>query len=381
MTRESDSGPPPSEPDTDLSRFYSGGDGSSKESAVIIDLSGAPDDVSRGMVGIQLEHHWIGLRFPGAQLVSQSTVDDQGRAFDLFTIRLPSGEEKMVYFDLGSFFAKPESAPPLPEASRRSRLVWLASFVGLLLVVGMLAWSTRARRLTEVNPLWIIFFGGLFSWIGWLKALPAMIRSRLAGGRLHLVVAAAVVLIFIEWLSIWHFLPGAKVYLDNFSGADVELFLDNKSWLPLPKGTSRTATLSRGSRGLTVREAGTGRILDQHPIDAYDSGPYVLNVLGAQTYYRGTITYNTDPWLVPGREPTEETLAGERWFQARVTYLFERPAASIEVRRSERDRFRPIARSYLLRHRLDEIAVPEDLLRWQSAAPLRGRTNIGLPKP
>ncbi len=335
----------------DFGLVYTGGDGSSLEKAVVIDVSPFKGEASPGIVGVKLEHIWIDAQFPGAKPLEQRLSVTECRICDVITIRLPSGEERSIYFDIGNFFPRERPVPSSPVLSSSRLLGWFGWTAGVVAVVGLVAWWTRDTRMTEVNPGWIVFFGGLVSLILWLRALPAMTRSPLGGGRLHLVLAAGIVLSFAEWLLIWHFFPGFRVHLDNFSNSDVELLLNNKAWSTLSRNSSKRATISRGSWTVTVREAVTGKTLDEVPIGSYDSGPYILNVLGAQAYYQGSVTYG-EPWPPPTKREPHETTTRERWISARVNYLFEHPPRSIELNTPKDAPPRSVTRTYLLREPL-----------------------------
>ena len=77
---------------------YSGGDGTTAQSAVVIS---AADHVS----GVDAEYDWIRVNLPGAKLESQSLVHG-AKMYDMFEVVLPSGEKRNVFFDISSFFGK-----------------------------------------------------------------------------------------------------------------------------------------------------------------------------------------------------------------------------------------------------------------------------------
>ena len=78
---------------------YSTGDGLSKETAIVI--SGATDT----RAGIEAEYRWIETHLPGTTIESQSLVMGP-KPLDAFTVKLPSGETRKVYFDISAFFGK-----------------------------------------------------------------------------------------------------------------------------------------------------------------------------------------------------------------------------------------------------------------------------------
>jgi len=79
---------------------FAGGDGTAPEKAVVI--QGAHDTEA----GIRAEHEWIAAHHPGAEVTGQRLGGFQGRPQDVLTIRMPSGEEQIVYFDISGFFGK-----------------------------------------------------------------------------------------------------------------------------------------------------------------------------------------------------------------------------------------------------------------------------------
>ena len=77
---------------------YSGGDGTTAESAVVIH---APDSAS----GVRAEYAWIEANLPGARVESQALIPGK-RSYDRFEVVLPSGESRTIYFDISAFFGK-----------------------------------------------------------------------------------------------------------------------------------------------------------------------------------------------------------------------------------------------------------------------------------
>jgi hypothetical protein len=78
---------------------YGGGDGRTTDTAVvIIGACGSAD-------GISAEYAWLELNLPGAKPKSQSLITGK-RAYDLFVVVLPSGDEREVYFDISAFYGR-----------------------------------------------------------------------------------------------------------------------------------------------------------------------------------------------------------------------------------------------------------------------------------
>ena len=84
---------------TDLIRF-SGGDGSSVESAVLIE--GARNEEE----GIVAESYWISRNRPGWRKGDQALINGNGRQFDRIIYASPDGKQTTIFFDITSFFGK-----------------------------------------------------------------------------------------------------------------------------------------------------------------------------------------------------------------------------------------------------------------------------------
>jgi hypothetical protein len=81
----------------------SGGDGSTRETAVIVE---APTS----MVGIPAEYRYI-AQVCGTQGVdwergTQALMEHEGRYYDSIQVKLKDGEERTFWFDITSFFGK-----------------------------------------------------------------------------------------------------------------------------------------------------------------------------------------------------------------------------------------------------------------------------------
>lgn len=81
--------------------LYSGGDGTSEEEAVVINTT----DHFRG---VKAEYEWLekelGPRGSGWKVKSQMQLKKDGRSFDSLRVVLPSGEERLYYFDTSNFY-------------------------------------------------------------------------------------------------------------------------------------------------------------------------------------------------------------------------------------------------------------------------------------
>ncbi len=128
-------------------------------------------------------------------------------------------------------------------------------------------------------------------------------------------------------LAIHLWFPVGRVIVDNGAGRAVRIRLDGADWVAAGRGTgAATATLRAGSYSIEiVDEAG---VVDDKFQAAVDSaGPYILNVLGAATYTRGTQDYG-DAAFGAGRT---EAVVRDKWIKADADFVFEEPPSSISV--------------------------------------------------
>ena len=83
---------------------YAGGDGSSKEKAIII--KGA----ASSMEGIAAEYQYLsdrfGVRGSDWSLELQSLVQEKGKSYDVMNLLLKDGSKLTLYFDISEFFGK-----------------------------------------------------------------------------------------------------------------------------------------------------------------------------------------------------------------------------------------------------------------------------------
>jgi len=74
--------------------------GDSKENAVVF------ENVTNGLVGVQLEYEWIADNFPDYEVQHQSIDDKDGRVFDLISIVNSKGQKKLIYFDVTEWYGR-----------------------------------------------------------------------------------------------------------------------------------------------------------------------------------------------------------------------------------------------------------------------------------
>ena len=83
-------GPPP---------LFSGGDGSSAESAIVVHVNNEVD-------GIRAEHTWIHDHMPGSTIQGQALIVGSGRKYDRMQVMAADGTAHILYFDISQYFGK-----------------------------------------------------------------------------------------------------------------------------------------------------------------------------------------------------------------------------------------------------------------------------------
>jgi len=76
---------------------YSGGDGLSFETAVLI------EGATRA-TGIQAEYAWLAQQYPGYRRGIQALTKFNGRMYDIIEIRTADGASKRIHFDITGFW-------------------------------------------------------------------------------------------------------------------------------------------------------------------------------------------------------------------------------------------------------------------------------------
>jgi hypothetical protein len=197
----------------------------------------------------------------------------------------------------------------------------------LVLVVAapLAAWLGRGSIFWQVPAvlLGVAALGFGVPLFDYLKGtMPAPRRGELA-------VMGYVLLFAGVWIGVgmkfYH--PWATVHVENSSRQSVVIEIDGKPWEAAPPGTRKQASLPAGEHELLTRSA-SGRELDRRTVEARDGMAYLLNVLGAGTYYRGSVKYGGVSLFGPAASASE---VRDVWIDAKVDYLFEEPPRSIKV--------------------------------------------------
>jgi hypothetical protein len=76
---------------------FSGGDGSTVATAIIIDGAAGSSD------GVASEYDWVAKNRPGAQVTQQALVQEGDKIYDLLTLQ-SGGQTEEIYFDITAFF-------------------------------------------------------------------------------------------------------------------------------------------------------------------------------------------------------------------------------------------------------------------------------------
>jgi hypothetical protein len=194
------------------------------------------------------------------------------------------------------------------------------------LFAAFFGWSCKATDLTE-HSLWTwLTAGGMLAtlgWIFWLTTVSPYLIS--AGWKAQLSsFGTALLLGLLPMYEVWGVLKAcasAAVTVENHSTTTVRMELNSRHWLTLRPGDTATMVIHRRGGTMTFLDASTGAYLSKAHVEAMDRGPYLLNVLGAATYYLGEITYRPD-----GKDAVvREAATRDVWIYAVTDYLLKHP--------------------------------------------------------
>jgi len=79
---------------------FRGGDGSSKEKAIII--SGAKSELE----GVDAEFKFIQRLYSDYELDNQTFIGEEDKKYDLLIIKLSDGTKKDIWFDISDFYGR-----------------------------------------------------------------------------------------------------------------------------------------------------------------------------------------------------------------------------------------------------------------------------------
>ena len=224
----------------------------------------------------------------------------------------------------------------IPTAYRRRFLAKvLGGMVAALALNALLAYALAGTVVWVIGGIYLaIIIGGLF--FLWLFKPADGLRTML-----YLVALLYAVALLGSGMFISFNFARATVYVDNFSPDELRVELLGRENFKCPKNATHTLVLTRGDYTFVVVSA-DGTELERETVHVAGRGPYILNLRGAETYYRGKVGYGSSAALTTG--PTE---IKERWFEADVDYLFTYPPKTLWVQ----GRVSGATRTYLLRER------------------------------
>ena len=194
----------------------------------------------------------------------------------------------------------------------------LLVLVGIALLVAATAWLFASESVLQV--------GGGLGILGLVLLFWSAIRERDAASFLLFLYSGLLLGI---WTYVGYGSLRVPIYLDNYSEYDVQLLVDGDPWISIDRNESLKKDLRTGRHRLDILS-----LPDQEALRAFDvvienRKGYVLNVLGAMTYYRGTVQYGSVLALPPEREPEQRIT--QEWFEPKAYYVFQDPPESIEV--------------------------------------------------
>jgi hypothetical protein len=238
-------------------------------------------------------------------------------------ITLPEKRLEEINPRLEVHTVRPDQNTPLRTATlfKRWQVILFLSILSIPIGVG--AW------LLAGGDLWVIL-GLIGSGIGALALLIVLARQRTLGlgrGKMAALVMYAVVLEGMWWLLGLN-LSQSDVYVDNFSSRTLHVELDGRPWLTCTNKTTTPKVLRHGLYHLVVRAVDNDEVLDER--DVFVEGlnlPFVLNLLGAQKYYRGSVQYGG---IIAFNDQTP-TEIHDVWIKADVDFLLRDPPSSIDV--------------------------------------------------
>ena len=184
----------------------------------------------------------------------------------------------------------------------------------------LLAWILRGfwwHKWTMLAMAAIAAFVVLYSWSrkGNDSHSVKRFRSRARIGGSAIFAAACGALISI-------FFPLGTIFIDNESGVNVRLLINDEEWTSIGTGESKQKGLTRGTYRLTIQSMEGNHVFDAYDIDISSYEKYVLNVLSGQIYFHGTVQYG-----IAGGESKAITA---KWLKLpEVDYLFRDPPKAI----------------------------------------------------
>jgi len=234
-------------------------------------------------------------------------------------------------------------APPAASGGSGGRVWrWAIGLVVGYAVVASLAWLLAGSILWTIGMvgglllLIVLWFTGIKEWTGALFGWQwQAVHARI------LLMLLYTTLVWSTWIYLGTVYAPATVHIDNASPRTVTLELNGQRWMQSQQGSMALASLRPGSYTLTVRTGAENDPQEQISVVIEPGRTYILNVLRAQKYRRGSVAYGI---AIP-RDGLEAKEIDDAWFEAKVDYLFQEPPKKMEVSKQTFT----LSKSYLLR--------------------------------
>ncbi len=206
---------------------------------------------------------------------------------------------------------------------------WWFLLGGIALCLG-LCWLLRGVWWSRWGMVALAATAGILLYYAWIRRKndsPSLRRFRA-----KVQLASSVIFASTFGFAILVIFPEGSIYIDNASGHNVRLLLNDQEWLTIKSGESKKRSLTEGTYRVTVQSAEGNLVLDAHDIEVSACNRHVLNVLGAQIYFDGIVQYGNDGGSMK--------LVTAKWIRVPdVDYLFRDPPKTIVTAR-------PVNKSY-----------------------------------
>lgn len=153
-----------------------------------------------------------------------------------------------------------------------------------------------------------------------------------------------------------------KLYIDNYSGSEIEVIKSDKSWLKIEDNSSvLKKDVKIGKTTFYVKNLENGKI-DTLQINIEKGSKYILNLFGRMTYYEGEIIYQENLEQSRG-ELVNENKISERIIKTNADYIFETPPTQIkEYVVNDKSKYQQnykVTKKYIRRSKDDILQIEE----------------------
>jgi hypothetical protein len=238
--------------------------------------------------------------------------------------------------------------PDLRKSVWARRLKWVGIALAIPAVAALLAYLLEGGSVWETMSGILAVLLGLISF-AFLKEWVTSIRQEGLQPRLLLFLLYCWAVLGV-WYGVGRLVMSGAVHVENASGQDVQIELDGRPWRTVNRDQVQQTKVRQGQHRITVRRKEGGNPLQELTVNIEGKGKYLLNVLKAQTYYKGSIRYGGIALFGGGDSPKE---VKDEWIDVtKVDYLFEDPPKSITVKvQKGMEGFASETRVYLTRRR------------------------------